>query len=142
MKPIVRHARLLLISLCIWLTGFAHGQSLPDAPHATPRAFWAVAGAETAAAYLDAYSTEKLFRVRPQAYEGENPWLYGHRAGTAREYATMTAEAAAMNLFSYFLLRHHRRYWFAPSAADAAAHLGASIHNLRLVRQDEKAGQP
>ena len=129
----VRNCLLLdavLLLLWAWACSPAHAQDASP----FPRRYWTATAATAALAYSDAYSTEKLFQVRPQAYEGWSPWLYGHRPGAVREYSTITAEVALESLLAY-KLRHHRGWWL-PLGWSMAVHSAGAVNNFRLIRQD------
>jgi hypothetical protein len=108
--------------------------NIGDAEKTAP--YWAAVTAGAATAYIDAWSTEKLFQIRPKAYEASSPWLYGRRPGAARMYATVTAETAAVATLTHLLKRSHKRYWFAPEAYSIGTHALGAANNVLFIRKD------
>jgi len=133
----VRNAMLVQVLLALVILLAVRSCSAQDSslPHFTPKRYWSAATVTAAATYADAWSTVKLMRSSPTAYEAANPWLYGHRPTALREYSVITGELLLASGLSY-RLRRYPHLWWIPLAASTAAHSYGALHNVNLIRVD------
>lgn len=96
-------------------------QQLPDAPNprADNMALACFAAADTAAMLADAKITADATRI-PGFYEMDP--LYSRNPSPRRVYLQMALTTAAVDVLSWELKRHHKRWWAAPLLIDTVFH--------------------
>jgi len=101
------------------------------------RKFVALALISTGSTFADSYTTlfaRQNWLAGKQGVcnmEVQSAYLYGTHPTVARAYVVASAKSAASVFASYYLRKHHNRFWSAPLIANSIVGLQGVTQNMR-----------
>jgi hypothetical protein len=105
--------------------------------------FLSLTALSTAATFADSYTTTWAIQnwqntpvgeSRPCNAETQSPWLYGTHPTYARVYTVAAGKSVGSALLSYYLKKHHSRFWQLPLTINTAFSLQGMTHNVASCR--------
>jgi hypothetical protein len=128
---------LRLVGVMALLSLAAAAQDLPEAPnHVVDKKFATLAFLSTTTSFSDSYTTtwarENWLAGKTGVcnIERESAYLYGTHPTPGRAYAVAAGKSISSVLASYYLRKHHSRFWSLPMAVNTIFGIQGTTQNM------------
>jgi hypothetical protein len=131
---------LRLLAVFAILTGVCAAQSLRELPETPQRVvdakFISYASISAASTFADSYTTLwatqnwRAGKTNVCNMEVQSPYLYGVHPTPGRVYAVAAGKSATAILASYYMRKHHSRFWTVPMFVNSAFSLQGVGQNM------------